>query len=158
MLYKKELTLLTIFRSTHWDSSGKSCSPRRIKKPHTEITKSNKCSKNILYLIHLVFIAAFFSTKEFPWFVNKILVELMEVIYQNICLQNWENIANRYKTGCHASINIAVPSWIKIFTPRRNNCIFIMNQNTSPLHQVFLPLIESSQRPPQKDWIFHITS
>ena len=65
-----------------------------------------------------------FSTKEFPWFVNKILVELMEVIYQNICLQNWENIANRYKTGCHASINIAVPSWIKIFTPRGNNLHF----------------------------------
>ena len=87
------------------------------------------------------------STKEFPWFVNKILVELMEVIYQTTCLQNWENIANIRAAAMQASI----------FAPRQNNCIFIMNQNTSPLHQVFLPLIESSQRPPQKDWIFHIS-
>ena len=87
------------------------------------------------------FHCSLFSTKEFPWFVNKILVELMEVIYQTTCLQNWENIANIRAAAMQASI----------FAPRQNNCIFIMNQNTSPLHQVFLPLIESSQRPPQKD-------
>ena len=45
-----------------------------------------------------------FSTKEFPWFVNKILVELMEVIYQTTCLQNWENIANIRAAAMQASI------------------------------------------------------